>query len=669
MLDGESIMKRLVLFMITCCTVFLLGCKDDPVREEREWDSDWVTGIEVRASVKELTAPAGVMRTFGISAIAYNGAGVGKPDVELSLSVLEGTGQITPRTGVTDEIGRVFATYSTFVSSGQSIVKLKATTGQFSGEKQFTINGLSPPSNISLIPETSELTVPENTNGSIRLETVISDSLRVGVPGVQLRYEISEFSQESLVFGSIFGSNITDQNGRAEAMFMSDLGSGTVNMSVFIDEIGFEHMFARVPLTVNILDEESSMFNIFAYPTEHHNIHHDSLVSSKIIITVKDKNRVGIPNLKVRLNTDIGKITEPLLTDSAGMTTAQHTVRPSADVEHNEEFTATISAEVPDAGGAETTTVRFYPRRVYSGSLSLISNRDSFCADGTGGNQAILTAVLKDKYGQIIQDEELIFTSSSPDCIVISPIVTNSMGIARTVVDDNRVPIIDDRGVPVPVGISAYCPSLELESTIEISIRDGRRVSLLNVLSYQRYTYPGNSLDIHISGYLSDGSRIPDYIKVYFTAKHGSWLNEVVQNNINTYLAPECICIDSCSIFVINPNDTLRKNFNIEIMGRLPYQIVAIAEPNQIRAGIYTDASVTARVLDYYGFSVGANQNVWYRDSQGGIVQLEPTDKEGMCSANFSLFGSEEDVFITTTVFGRGGAIEDSVEIEVIGVE
>ncbi|MBT3233390.1 MAG: hypothetical protein HN356_11305, partial [Calditrichaeota bacterium] len=81
-------MKRLGLIIVTCCTVFLLGCEDKSEQTHGiPWERDIVTSIYVRVSTNELTAPAGVVRAVGVTAIAVNAAGVGKPDVELSLSV------------------------------------------------------------------------------------------------------------------------------------------------------------------------------------------------------------------------------------------------------------------------------------------------------------------------------------------------------------------------------------------------------------------------------------------------------------------------------------------------------------------------------------------------------------------------------------------------------
>jgi hypothetical protein len=58
---------------------------------------------------------------------------------------------------------------------------------------------------------------------------------------------------------------------------------------------------------------------------------------------------------------------------------------------------------------------------------------------------------------------------------------------------------------------------------------------------------------------------------------------------------------------------------------------------------------------------------VSFSSSQGGNDQSAVTDVDGTCSAQFSVYGSQEGAIITATVDGGGGPIEASVEIETIG--
>ncbi len=664
-------MKKIILFALVCCTVFLLGCKDDdnPVKEKRRWD-EWPTCIEVRVSTNELTAPTGVVREVEVTAIACNAAGVGVPDAELTLSVIDGIGEIIPQTGVTDEIGRVFAYYSTIIPTGRSTVKLSATIGQVYGEKQLTINGVNPPASIGLIPETSELTVSRNTNGSINLVAVVTDSSGAGVQGARVKFQISEFHEETPVFGSISGSNITDENGRAEAVFRSDLGSGTVKVIVFVDETGYENMFAQVPLTVRIIPEEPHAYDIRIFPQRILPIHPDSLTTTNIAIFARDKNNVGIPNLRFRMICDIGALTGSFLTDDSGVLSVQHSVRPSTDVGHDGNFTVTILAELPGFDWSETIELPFKVEKT-NGSLTLISDCDFIWADGAGGEYATLTAILKDNDGQVISGKEIVFSTSFQNCVVQSPVTTDSMGIARAVFDDNGEPSVNERGMPIPVVITARYPEMGIEESVEISIREIIRVARIDVnASRRQLTANGtDSMEVRVTCYMNNGSPAPSDTEIHFYAKYGRWLYDVATAGAssNVYFAPDFSRIDSCYIYVINPTDTVYYYLLIDILSGPPEEIDVTAEPDQIPAGSNTLVTVNARVTDSYGNPVRQGTYVSFSSSQGGNDQSANTDLNGISTAQFSVYGSLNSAFITATVDGPEGPIDDTVEIETIG--
>ncbi|MBT3234312.1 MAG: hypothetical protein HN356_16065, partial [Calditrichaeota bacterium] len=619
---------------------------------------------EVRVSTDNLTAPAGLVRAVGVTAIAHSANGVAQPDVELTLSVLQGIGRIGPQTAITDEKGQISASYLTIVPSGQSTVKLRAATAQVVGENQFIINGVHPPSSIEMIPETSELTVSCNTNGIIRLETILTDSLGVGVPGVRLRYQISEFSDDSPVFGSISGGNITDEYGHAEAVFRSDLGSGTVYVTAFVDEVGFEEMFKTVPLTVRILAEEPESISILVTPNIQRPIHPDSLTATNISIQARDRNNIGIPNLRFKMNADIGMLSGSFLTDSSGILNVQHLVRPSEDVEHNGDFTVTICVELTDFGWSDIIELPFDIKRIGFGSLTLSSDRSYMYADGPGGSVAHFTAVVQDADGQLFFDEEIIYTTSSENWI-ISP---DSLGSGATLDDNGNLSEDELESVTV----TATCPPRYLEVSALIRVRERNTVSRIDLHSNARQLQAGlgDSTELRATVYMADGSPAPSGTVVYFRASSGRFSEELVpvSGNAGTahsmYFPRNIVQTDTIVAFVVTEQDTIFSNYQIiEFIAGPPGQILIEGVPNEIPVGSPVGFRLVATILDVAGNPVRQGTFVTVRST---LIPHPPsfvTDIDGQVIMNLSV-SSAEPGFGTITVIA--GEVEETFRIEFV---
>ena len=661
-------MTRKILLIFICSMMMFSACKDDPTGSSNSPEYF----IEIRNTHSFLRAmPAGVEREREFSIIVNNEDGVGVSGMEVSISVLEGNGQVTPQNAITNENGNVSAAYSTIVPLGRSVARLKVSSGSVSQIVTLTFNGSNPPANINLISETPQLLVSKNTNGQIKLEAVVTDEFGVGVPGLMLKYELAEFSPDFPVFGSISGAEFTDDQGRMEAAFRTDRGAGKEFIIVRVDEANYADMNALVPITVRILEEEPRYFSIVANPTEHHDIHPDSLITSDIIITVKDQYNFGVPNLRVNICADIGTLQTPALTDSSGMITVQHSVTPSSDVESEGNFTATITAELPDLEWTETATIKFFPIYIEPGTITMDADRPFIWSDGAGLSLATLTVILKDADGQVMSGEEIVLTKSFLNCAVQTPVITDSMGIARAVFDDNGEPSVDERGMPAPVVITAAYPPMDLEASVELTIREWIRVTRFDVLARGRGPfYPGDSMEVHVTCYLNNGSPAPHDTELHFLATYGHWRDDVLnaRSASNWYYAPDFIRIDTCHVYVTTPLDTVYSNpFYFDLVCGPPAQIDVTAEPDQIPAGSNEIVTISATVTDERGNPVRPGTYVSFSSSQGGNDQSAVTDVDGTCSAQFSVYGSQAGAIITATVDSGSGPIEASVEIETIG--
>ncbi|MBT3233245.1 MAG: hypothetical protein HN356_10565 [Calditrichaeota bacterium] len=524
-----------------------------------------------------------------------------------------------------------------------------------------------------MIPETSELTVSRNTVGVIKLETVITDSQRVGIAGVRLRYQISEFSEDSPVFGSISGSNFTDETGRAEATFRSDLGSGTVYVSVFIDDTGYEGMFARAPLTIRILENEIGFVSISGTPSGLCQIHPDSLTVTEIRLTVRDNNNNGIPNMHFAMSTDIGRLSEPSLTDSAGVMIVQHFVRPAVDVEHEGNFTVTITAEFPDSRWSRTLELHFKVYRTL-GSLTLTTDQpgNTIIADGPGGSVARLTAVLQDADGQILAGEEIFFTKSFENCTIQSPIETDYLGRAQSIFDDNGVPSVDERGMPIPVILNVSYPPMGLEKSLEISIIEQQRVSRIDLNSNRRQlTANGiDSMEFRATCYMTNGSPAPVNTEVHFETIYGRWDEDIVLISgsagscDNVYYAPDFICVDTSYVWVANPNDTLFSNpIIVNVVSGPPGEILIEGVPDTAQAGGPIFIRLVATILDAGGNPVRQGTFVTLRSTLFSNPQSGVTDIDGQAVMLIQA-SREEPGFGTITVIA--GGVEKTVRIEFI---
>ncbi len=627
-------MRKIVFFTLIFLISFLSGCDDDSVSSSELGSFN----ITITGLPEEITAPLGVERDISFVVAVHGRDGTAESGVEVSLSIVGDNGTISPGVAITDERGLIPATHTTTVTSGLKTIRILANANGQTASASYSILGVNPPTVVTLIPETSELIVPAGSSGRIELDAVVTDESGVTVPGVKVRFQLGQFNNLP-VFGSIFGNAFTDESGRVSATFRSDQGSGTVYANISIDETGFEEMQAKVPLTVRILEEEPQTFILEANPNVFTNFDADSLLVSNVSVTVKDRNNNGIPNLRVLITTDIGTISRPELTDSEGMIKVLHVLRPSVDaVEFQDDFTATISATLPELGWTERERINYSPRNIEPGNLLLTSRWRHIYADGPGLYFAYLTATLTDAGGGSIANEEIIFTTSFASSVVQSPITTDSLGRANTIFDDVGRPSVNEAGEPEAVTITAIYPPMGLESSIEIMIREQNPVTRidLNAAARQLTANSGDSTSIRATCYLSNGAPAPQGTIVFFDAIYGHYTQAVVPvygsaGAADTYyIAGHSVRTDTLIAYVQTETDTAYSNEQlIDLVSGPPAMLVLQANPYRISVESEEDVTITATILDDSYNPVRQGTFVTFSTSLGTIDQSAVTNING----------------------------------------
>ncbi|MBT7790143.1 MAG: hypothetical protein HN757_14780 [Calditrichaeota bacterium] len=662
-------MCKIVFCTLMFFVLFSIGCDDDDSVSSPETESYSIT---ITGLPETLTAPLGSEREISFVVAVHSFAGIAQSGIEVSLSVVGDIGVITPVNSNTDDSGMITAIHTVTFTSRSQTIRLLATINEQTASSSYTLVGVSPPTMVTLIPETTELIVPTRNSGRIEIDAVVTDASGVTVPGVKVGFQLLRFDADNPVFGSIFGNTFTDSTGRVSATFRSDQGSGTVFVQVFIDEPGYEEMVDQVPLTIRILEEEPQSFLLEATPNSFTNIHSESMLVSHILVIVKDRFNNGIPNLRVLMTTDIGAISQPELTDRDGRIQVQHILRPSVDAQGmQEDFTATISAMLSELGWIETVEINYSPEEMDLGSLILATDRRFIWADGAGLSYSNLIATLTDAGGASLDYQEIIFTTSNQYSVVQSPKMTDSLGRARTIFDDVGQPSVDERGMPDSVIVTAKYLPMGLESSVAIMIRERNPVTRidLNAQARQLVASSGDSSIVRAQCYLGNGTPAQDGTEVFFYAEYGHFTQSVLRitggsGGVETYyVAGNSVRTDTLVAFVQTPLDTTYSNEAlIDLIPGPPDHMRIEASPEEIRVGGET-VTIEAWVYDIHGNPVRQGTYVMFSSSLGSIGHSAVTDINGKVTVFLNPGMSAGVATITVSTDSPNGPISVSTTV------
>lgn len=662
-------MRKIAFFTLIFLVLFTVSCEDSDSVSSTDSQSYSIT---ITGLPGELTAPLGTERTVNFTVAVHSYDGIAKSGVEVSLSVVGSIGSVSPVIAITDENGLLTAVHTVTITAERQTVRILATANNQTASATYILRGVNPPSTLTLIPETNEIVVPAGSSGRIELDAVVIDESGVSVPGVKVRFQLAQYNQETPIFGSIFGNNFTDIAGRASATFRTDQGSGTVYAQVLIDDIGFENMSAQIPLTVRILEELPQIFTVDAIPDRYTNVNPDSLLTTSVTVTVKDTRNNGIPNLRVRMTTNRGALSYSEFTDNQGMIRVLHMLRPSADAAEIEgDFTATITAELTNLIWTRTATIFYSPKSTEPGNLTLITDRRYIWGDGPGLSYANIIAVLKDADGGSLANALVTFTTSFPYSVVQSPIMTDSLGRARTVFDDiGGYPIVEN---PDSVVVTAKYPPMGLEATVRIMIRERNPVTRidLNANARQLTANSGDSTRVRATCYLSNGSPAPAGTQVFFDAVYGQYTTSVVPVSGSAgaattfYIAGTSVATDTLIAYVQTPLDTAYSNQQIiELVSGLPSQLVIRANPREISVGSEESVTITATVMDENGNPVRPGTFITFTSSLGSIEHSAVTDIQGNAAVLLHPGEIAGLAVVEATVYSPNGPVTAETTVE-----
>ncbi len=549
-------MDKIVRLFLIISVLFTISCNDDSVSSpDTESYNLTITGLP-----DELTAPYGSTQDIEFVVSIFEEDGLPASDVDVSIYVDDEIGTVSPANATTDENGQVQAIHTVTMWYSNQTVRIIAAANNDTVTTSYTLIGENPPKVLRLIPQFTEIAVPDGGSCRIELNAIVGDSACHAMEGVKVRFHLKQYNDESQVFGSISGESLTDPIGRATAEFSSESNHGTVFAQVLIGEGDVPDLKAQVPLTIRRLEEEIHYLNISAYPRDYQDVHQDALLTTQIMVTVQDREHRGIPNLHVRMSADIGVLSQPTLTDHNGTIRVYHRLIPSIHVpDFNGDFTATISAELEELGLTNSTSILFSPRSQRLSVLTLDTDRLFIWADGVGLSFANLTATLTEG-GKGIPNAEIEFTSSFRWSVVQSPIITDNDGIAKTVFDDMGRP--SDRFMgPDSVLITAKYPPYGLEATTRILISDNYPVSHINLFVGARSLVAGSGTRTPVRAYvfLSSGSQAPIGTEVFFTSLLGTYSDYMVRTEGPSrvaetyYIAGNQVDTDTLAAWVRDP--------------------------------------------------------------------------------------------------------------------
>ncbi len=650
--------------------------------------------VEVMSPV--LTVPPGQTRNTQVTATLVDDQGLALPGVQLYFRTDPATlGYVDSDTAMTDNSGRAVRNFTSIVNQYGICNVIVSVDNENFASTSVEVRPVAGPSNVTAHADPDRIKVGNGVNAQSDIMAVVTDSTGVGVPLTTVLFEI-ESDGAAPIFGSLtsLDSSITNSDGEIHTTFNSRGGYGSqwivakvvpsgsdgevsaergtkgkLNLKIGDDVItGFdEELQARVLVTIEPIEDQPRFLSLSATPA-YFNIPVDTTGSSIIRATVRDENNNGIPNLQVDFGTNIGTIAQPTVTDSAGVATAQFFIRPATDMDPpNEPDVATVTATIPGTNWEKDVDIEVIPAAHGVGSLTLTTDRNFIWADGDGLSFANLTAVLQDADGQILTGEEIVFTSSFNFSVVQSPVITDSIGRAKTVFDDNGRPSVDERGMPDSVVVTAKYNPMGLTTIVRIMIRERNPVTRidLNAAARQLTANSGDSTAVRATCYLSNGSPAPAGTQVFFDAIYGQYTTAVVPITGSAgaaetyYIAGTTVAKDTLIAYVQTPQDTAYSNEAIiDLVSGPPSQVVVQATPNELFTNDPAAAStITATVMDTSANPVRQGTFVTFSTTLGTIGQSAVTDTDGDAVVLLTPGVQAGLAVITATVDAGGGPI------------
>jgi len=637
------------LFILTLLMLFF-GCTEERIIDapaELERYAVTITGLP-----ETITDFEGVQVEFSFAVTVENENGLAATGKTVELSILTGEGAVTPSSVTTDRTGRVQALYTAQIPQGEASTQILANVEGFTSTTTIMLQGRNRPVDIMLNADHQRVVVLPEENCEINITATVVDADGVGIPDVALRASLLPVIEEEDLFGFIVPAEPTDSNGQTLLTFNSDGGTGFVILHCAIDHPDAQLIDIQsvISLEVDLLQNHIHELRINAIP-DHLEPAPDSVATSEVRVVALDEVQHGIAGLPIAFRTEIGLIDREAVTDENGVAIARFS--------NNYEYgIAIITAHVPGVGWDVQTQIEIYSIEMVEYRLTLNTDRRFIWPDN-GLTYANLTAVLKDENDRGVAGEEIQFSSTYG--VVQSPVVTDSMGVVRTIFTDTGTPSPDS------VVVTARSQARDVSAEVRIMIRERNPVSTINlhVNARQLRANSGDSTAVRATCYLGDASPAPEGTEVHFSAVYGSFTHSIVtvqggSGSADTwYIAGNQVTTDTLTAFVWTPDDTAYSNeYLLDLVSGPPAVIVVRANPTELITNDPVSYSeITATVMDTSGNPVRQGTYVTFETTLGTITPSAITDEQGDAIARLTPGTEAGLAHITATTQGRSGPI------------
>ena len=356
--------------------------------------------------------------------------------------------------------------------------------------------------------------------------------------------------------------------------------------------------------------------------------------TSIVSIKVLDSNNYPAIGLTVGFTTQIGSITESVITDSSGIASALFI--------SDENIGANVITI--DAGVKKYTLainiVSYQPRYIelFSESSRILADGESF---------TIITAVLKDSVGNPLPDMSVNF-STSLGTLIPEVVLTDENGLATTKLTSAQTEgiatIVATSGIAESINIEFYGPAyIELSASSLLLPADGTSFTDITVVLKD-----------------SVGNPIP-YMTVNFSTSLGTLIPEVVLTDGNGVATTKLTSTQIEGIATVTATSGITKSIDIKFQNHVPAFIEISSALPRLWADGESFTTVTAVIKDSVG-SPMPDMTVNFSTSLGTLSQqIELTDSDGMATTEITSSSVEGVAIVTATSY-----ITDSVSVEFV---
>jgi len=585
-----------------------------------------------------MAVPPNTTRTTTVTASLTDTVGRAMQGMQIQFRVdPPGMGSVESDVGTTDINGRVTKTFTTIVNKF-GFCNIIAQIGTRTAQTRIEIRPVAAPAYIKVSTPNPTVTAAQGADITMPIEAVITDSNRVGVPGVSVSFEVAPMVDGGLTYGAISARDTTDADGKVLTNFRSlgSIGQQRIRARVLPssgdDVAGLPEISDSLSIEIKRIDVGIRTLRVTVSPTIM-NLPPDSIGKADIRAVVLDEFNRAIREVQVNFTVNIGRLSHITITDSAGVASA---IYRTDGVMGN--TIAVITATIPGTNLTATAQIDIRQSQNRTGFLTLATDKSFIYADN-GLTTAALTSVLKDEDRQALAGKQVIFTSTHGS--VNSPVTTDSLGIARAIFTDIGLPSFDESGNLEPSLITVRYDALGLIAQVQVTILERNPVDRIALTAAASQMVAGrrDSTTVRATCFLMNDDFAPNGTLVRFEVDNGRFTSETVPVSGNygvaetQYIAGNLVGTAHLRASVVNEDTTIFSNtVDIRLLPGPASRITVSANPRSIPTNdpnVYS--TITAIVTDTIGNPIEpGSAMVRFTTSMGNISPpTQTTDDSG----------------------------------------